>query len=328
MQDMPRERIPGAPEMLVRGVAGVPRQPVRFLRSVPRALPHLDQVVTLRNLPGAHGIASLTRRARRIAPGGRQVLDGPRVVAPHTATTGRISDRRSVAFTTTSLDDVKAIKNSFGVTVNDVVMTIVAGGLRSWLQARGELPAGPLAAMVPVSVRDPDERGAFGNRIAMMIPPVYTDEPDPAMRLQRMHEALSAAKERHRAVPATILQDANHFIPPILLARAARASALYATTHARDAAANLTMSNVPGSRIPQYLAGARLEGHFPLSTIFHGLGLNITVMSYADQLDWGIVCDPHQVGDAQPLITALRDAQAELLALLNKPRAHGSAHAR
>jgi diacylglycerol O-acyltransferase / wax synthase len=316
--DMSHERIPGAPEMFVRGLAGVPRQPIRFLRSLPRALPHLDQVVTLRNLPGVADAAALARRAGRIARNGAdgEVLDGPRVVAPHTMSTGRISDQRSVAFATTPLDEIKAIKNHFGVTVNDVVTAIVAGGLRSWLAERGELPETPLAAMVPVSVRDPDQPGAFGNRIAMMIPPVFTDEPDPAVRLQRTHEAMRAAKERHRAVPATLLQDANHFIPPILLARAARASALYATTRASEAGANLILSNIPGSRDPQYLSGARLEAHFPLSALFHGLGLNVTVVSYDDQMDWGVVCDPEQVGDAWPLSAALREAQAELVALV------------
>src|SRR5581483_3491701 len=169
-----------------------------------------------------------------------------------------------------------------------------AGGMRTWLQKRGDLPDAPLAAMVPISVRDPDQPGAFGNRIAMMIPPVFTDEPDPVQRLTRTHHAMSTAKERHQAVPATLLQDANHFIPPMLLARAARASALVSTSPYRGAAANVLISNIPGSREPQYLAGARLDAHYPLSAIFHGLGLNITIVSYQNQVDWGIAGDPEQ----------------------------------
>jgi WS/DGAT/MGAT family acyltransferase len=314
---MPRERTPTSAEMFVRGLAGLPRQPVRLLRGVPRALPHLDQVVTLRSLPGVARAASLARSAGRLGRNGDVVRD-VRVSAPHTKTSGLISARRSVAFGSTPLDEVKAIKNHFGVTVNDVVMTIVGGGLRAWLDDHDDLPSRPLAAMVPVSVQAPERPGAFGNRIVMMIPPVFTDEPDPMRRLERTHEAMRFLKERHRAVPATLLQDANHFIPPILLARAARVSARVGVRYARDAGANLIVSNIPGSREEQYLAGARLEGHYPLSAIFHGMGLNITVVSYRDQLDWGIVCDPEQSGDAQPLIEALRKAQSELHALVRQ----------
>jgi diacylglycerol O-acyltransferase len=289
---VPCPPLPSRRRMLARGVAGIPRQPVRFAKSFPRALPHLDQVVTLRALPGVSS-----------------------ELAPRTKTTGMISGRRTVAFVTTPLAEIKAIKNHFGVTVNDVVMAVTAGALRGWLDDAGDLPDAPLAAMVPISVRDEGAEGAFGNRIAMMIPPVFTDEPDPVARLRRTHEAMRAAKERHRAVPATLLQDANHFIPPVLLARAARATAVYATSPRRKgAAANLLISNIPGSRDPQYLAGALLEAHYPLSAIFHGFALNVTIVSYGEQVDWGVVADPGQVGDAWPLAARLVAAQQELLA--------------
>ena len=150
--------------------------------------------------------------------------------APRTRFQGSIPPHRRVAFGSLSLDDVKAIKNAAGFTVNDVVMTVCAGALRDWLAARDELPAEPLLTMVPVSVRTPDERGTFGNRISTMIVPLPTDEPDPLARLQRVHEAMRSAKERHRATPATLLQDANHFIPPALLARAARVTSRVAVT--------------------------------------------------------------------------------------------------
>ncbi|MDX6594255.1 MAG: diacylglycerol O-acyltransferase / wax synthase [Gaiellales bacterium] len=310
----PSGGVPGRAEMLARGVAGLPRQPLRFARSFPRALPHLDQVLTLRPIPGIPQAAAAGRRFLPTAGDGA-ILEECTRLAPRTSTTGRISGDRTVAFASTSLAEVKAVKHHFGVTVNDVVMTIVAGALRTWLDARGELPDAPLAAMVPISVRAPEQAGAFGNRIAMMIPPVFTDEPDPARRLQRTHGAMRSAKERHRAVPATLLQDANHFIPPALLARAARASALVASSPRRGAAANVLVSNVPGPREPQYLAGARLVSHYPLSAIFHGLGLNITVVSNGERLDWGIVGDPDQIGDASALAGCLAAAQAETLAL-------------
>ena len=135
-------------------------------------------------------------------------------------------------------------------------MTLCAGALRGWLDERDELPETPLLAMVPVSVRTDDERGSFGNRISTMIVPLPTDEPDPVVRLQRVHEAMRAAKERHRATPATLLQDANHFIPPALFARAARVTSRVAVSERLRAPLNLVISNVPGSPAPLYCAGA------------------------------------------------------------------------
>jgi diacylglycerol O-acyltransferase / wax synthase len=310
------ERQPGRSEMLIRGLAGLPRQPLRFAGSLPRALPHLDQVVTLRPVPGVPAVAAL---ARRLLPGDRSdgaMLDEPGTLAPRTVTTGKISGKRTVAFSSTPLAEVKAIKNHFGVTVNDVVMTIVAGGLRAWLERHHDLPAEPLAAMVPISVQMPDVQEAFGNRIAMMIPPVFTNVADPAERLAQTSAAMRSAKERHKAVPATLLQDANHFIPPVLLARAARAMTIVATSPWRGAAANLLISNIPGAREPQYLAGARLLAHYPLSAIFHGLGLNVTIVSYCGQIDWGIAGDPLQIGDASELLADVVAAQAELVKLV------------
>src|SRR5581483_2630492 len=118
--------VPGRAEMLARGVAGLPRQPVRFARSLPRALPHLDQVLTLRPMPGVPTVARLGRLASRLLPvgGDGALLDEPTTLAPRTRTTGKVSGRRTVAFATTSLDEIKQVKNHFGVSVNDVVMAI------------------------------------------------------------------------------------------------------------------------------------------------------------------------------------------------------------
>jgi hypothetical protein len=150
----------------------------------------------------------------------------------------------------------------------------------------------------------------------MMFPTLPTDEADPLRRLQRVHEAMRAAKERHRAVPATVLQDANHFVPPALFARAARAITLLAARRWTGVSANVLISNIPGSPQPLYMAGARLEAHYPMSAIFHGLGLNMSVLSYRDQMDWGIVGDHDQIDDAWPLVAALREAQDELVTLI------------
>lgn len=313
--------IPGQVSMLGRGLAGMTRQPLRALRSLPRALPHLDTVPTLRSVPGVNALAAGSRRVVRAVPRTRDggVLEGRRLSAPKMALNERISAHRRTAFTRLSLDEVKVIKSTFGVTVNDVVVTVCAGALREWLGARGELPGEPLVAMIPVSVRTREQVGTFGNRVSTMIVEIPTDEADPARRLVRAHAALKNAKERHRAVPATMLQDANNMIPPALFARAARVTALVATRHPSQATVNVVISNVPGSPTPLYIAGAKQEALYPLSAIMDGAALNLTVMSYRGGLDFGLVADRGVTDDLWPLADALGRAQAELLALLPAP---------
>ena len=129
----------------------------------------------------------------------------------------------------------------------------------------------------------------------MMIVPIPTDEPDPRRRLQRTHELLLSAKERHHALPADLLTDATAFIPPAVAALAARTT-MEILGRTRPPL-NLVISNVPGPRIPLYLAGAQLDAHYPVSVVVDGVGLNITVMSYRDHLDFGIVADRDQIDD-------------------------------
>jgi WS/DGAT/MGAT family acyltransferase len=236
--------------------------------------------------------------------------------APRTSVNGAISPHRRAAFTRLSLDEVKQIKAAYGTTVNDVVVATCAGALRDWLGSRGELPARPLVAMIPVSVRTPEQVGTYGNRVSTMRVELPTDEPDAQRRLLRAQAAMRAAKERHQAVPASVLHDANHLVPPPLFGRIASASAFVARSHPRDALMNAAISNVPGSPVPLYLAGARLEALYPISAIMDGGGLNITVMSYCGGLDYGVVVDREQVYDAWKLTAALERAQAELLRLV------------
>lgn len=313
------ERAPSELEMLARGLAGLPRQPVRIARRLPKTLANLDMLPTMRHIPGAAQMASLTRTVgRAIAPrredGG--VLEGRTLHAPRTRFQSAISPYRRVAFGSISLPEVKAIKNEFGCTVNDVVMATCAGAMRTFLESRGELPDEPLLTMVPVSVRTPEQLGTFGNRVSTMIVELPTDEADPRERLMRVHDTMRSAKERHQALPATLLQDANEIIPPALLARASRVTARLAVTRGLQAPVNLIISNVPGSPVPLYLAGARLEAQFPVSAIMDGAGFNITLLSYRDQLDFGIVADREMVHDAWEVIGLLRDAHAELAALV------------
>jgi WS/DGAT/MGAT family acyltransferase len=250
---------------------------------------------------------------RRIVSGSRdgEVLERSSAVAPRTRFNSRVSPHRRFSFGQVPLERIKAVKNELGITVNDVVVAMSASALRSWMLERDELPDDPLVAMVPVSVRTQEQMGTYGNRVSAMFVPIPTDVADPRERLLRSHEVLKTAKDRHRALPAALLQDATQFIPPAIHARATRVVTQLAAAPAMRPALNLVISNVPGPRVPLYCAGARMVANYPYSVITDGVGLNITCMSYQDHVDFGVVVDRDQVDDAWPLMDALHDALAE-----------------
>jgi WS/DGAT/MGAT family acyltransferase len=230
---------------------------------------------------------------------------------PQTRFNGPITPHRRFSFGSLPLDRIKAIKNELGVSVNDVVVTICATAMREYLLARDELPDEPLVSMVPVSVRTPEQMGTFGNRVSAMIVPIPTDEPDHRQRLLKAHETLKSAKTRHKAIPATLMQDITQFIPPAVHALASRTTMQLAASMGRPML-NLVISNVPGPPMPLYMAGAQLQAHFPVSVIIDGVGLNITCMSYRDHVDFGVVVDREMVGDAWEFMDLLRTALEEL----------------
>jgi diacylglycerol O-acyltransferase / wax synthase len=316
----PGDRKPGDLEMLARGLLGVPRYPLRLLRSVPRALPNIDEVPQLSGIPGLKAAGRVAKTAERVLGAGQGVVGHSDLVPPRTSFNGRVSPHRRFAFGQLSLDAVKAIKNHHGVTVNDVVVSLCAGAVRRWLIEHHELPAEPLVAQIPVSVRTEEQYGTYGNRILIMSAPLFTNEADPVKRLALTHDALAEMKERHKALPAELLQDANQFVPPAVFSRAARLTFTLAASQRGRPAWNLVVSNVPGPQFPLYLAGARLEANYPVSVVTDGLGLNITVMSYLGHLDFGIVADREQMPDLWSLIDFLREELATL-----EPRPAGAA---
>jgi diacylglycerol O-acyltransferase len=312
------DRVPSDVEMAGRGAFGMLRQPLRAARSLPATLPHLTELPGIAALPGGPLLSKTVGRVRSaFTQQDPSVLEATTARAPKTPFNGSISPHRRFAFGQLSLDTVKALKNEVGCTVNDIVVALCAGAVREWLLERDALPDEPLVAMVPVSVRTEEHQGAYGNRISMMIVPIATDEPEPLRRLERTHELLLAAKERHGALPASLLTDATAFIPPAVAALAARTT-MDILGRTRPPL-NLVISNVPGSRSPLYLAGARLEANYPVSVVVDGVGLNITVMSYLDHLDFGIVADRDQVDDAWSLLEGLRHALDELTEAVQQP---------
>jgi diacylglycerol O-acyltransferase / wax synthase len=319
-EEKPGDTAPGQLELLARGLLGVPRYPIRLLGSVPRALPNVEEVPSLGGIPGLRTAGRAVTGAQRVL-GRRRVVGHHDLVPPRTSFNGRVSAHRRFVFTQLPLDEFKEVKNAFGFTVNDVVVSISAGTVRRWLIKHKELPAEPLVAQVPVSVRTEEQRGTFGNRILLMTAPLFTNIYDPVTRLQRTHEALAEMKERHRALPADLLRDANQFVPPALFSRAARLTFSLSSSKRGRPAWNLVVSNVPGPQIPLYMAGARLEQQYPISVITDGMGLNITVMSYLGQMDFGIVADREQMPDVWSLTEWLRESLEELKPPVKRPSA-------
>ena len=315
-QPLKAGRRPSQTEMLARAVIGLPRYPWRLARSIPSAIPNLEDT-QLAAIPGAATLGRFVSLLQsRFA--GTERVERTDLKTPKTSFNTRISPHRRFAFGQLDLDRVKAVKSAYGVTVNDVIVTICAGAVRRWLKEHHELPQAPLVAQIPVSVRTTEQAGTYGNRILMLGAPLFTDIKDPIERLRRTSEELQVMKDRHRALPAQLLQDVNHFIPPALFSRAARATFRLATSVGRPQW-NLVISNVPGPQFPLYCAGARLVAHYPVSVITDGIGLNITAMSYDGHVDVGIIADRDQMPDVWQLIGWLDDSLAELEKAIDLP---------
>jgi diacylglycerol O-acyltransferase / wax synthase len=300
------EAEPGAAQLLARSAASLATNPVRAARvsaDIVRSLPALVSSPARPWLPLIDRF--VLRRDRGV------ILSAPPLIAPATPFNKNIGPHRRWAFTSVPLNDVKAIKNAAGVTVNDVVMAICAGALRTWLQKHDALPEGPLVAAVPVSIRTEEQKGTHGNRVSSVMASLPTHLADPASRLQAAHEAMRAAKEQHNALPADLLTDIAQFSMPALANQAYRLASRLRLLE-RIPPFNLFVSNVPGPIVDLYLCGARLDGVYPLSAIADGQGLNLTVLGSNGKLNFGALADRELVPDVDLIIDALKDEVAAL----------------
>jgi WS/DGAT/MGAT family acyltransferase len=278
-----------------------PVQTVRITNEIIRVVPTLAPALS--GFVG--GLLGLNR-------GDGEIIASTPGRAPATPFNGPVTQHRRFAFRSVDLDSVKAVKNAFGVSVNDVVMAMCAGALRRWLADHGALPEQPLIAMIPVSVRDPASKGALGNKVSAMLATLPTNADDPGRRLEIVHAATKLAKSQQAAIPQGLVDQISDFAPPALTARAARVVFATGLLH-RLPPFNLTISNVPGPNVPVYLCGAKLLAHYPVSVITDGQGLNITVIGYLGQLHFGLVSCRELVPDIDVLAGYLAD---ELEALL------------
>jgi WS/DGAT/MGAT family acyltransferase len=289
--DRVTEQAPSAVEMLLRSavsLAGHPARGVRMTYHLARSLPGLATTAALPRIPG---LDRFFGRESSVLLGTSTGLR-----APVTPFNKPIGPHRRWAFRSVPFEDVRAVKNASGITVNDVVMALCAGALRRWLDDHDALPEAPLISAVPVSVRTDEQAGTGGNRVSMMMAALPTNLDDPAERLQASHEAMRAAKEQHGAMPADLLTDVAQFAMPALAGQAARVAARLRLLE-RISPFNLIISNVPGPNVDLYYAGAKLLRYYPLSAIAEGQGLNITVMSYGGALHFGLIADRDLVPD-------------------------------
>ena len=292
--------------LAARAVVDAPARTVRSIGNVAGALGHLDQSPVLRSIPGVQELARIARRD----------LQAAGLHAPRTRFNARLSGTRSNGFGSVSLDEVKMVKRHLGVTVNDVVLAACAGAVRRRLLAAGELPDEPLVAYVPVSVRLPENRFGYGNAITSIVAPLPTHLADPRERVAYVHDVMKRAKDRSQEAPPSLLSDVNDAIPTMMFGLAARGVMDLISSPLVRPPVNLIVSNVPGPPVALKLLGAPLLAHYPLSLIFDGLALNITVVSYQNNMDIGIVGDAQAVADVPELVDELRAEFAELTRLV------------
>jgi diacylglycerol O-acyltransferase len=293
------ERIPSGLELMAHAVVARSTRPLEITLDVIRTGYRVLNVRRIRV-----GSGGRSRRAKAALP----------LSSPRTSFNTALTRRRSVSFTAVGLDDVKRVKNATGTTVNDVVLALCTGALRSFLSAGDELPDRPLVAVVPVSVR-PDTGAPKGsNHVSSMFVQLPVDLDQPIERLLAIQEGTKGAKEEHHALGADTLQNwAEHSTPNVFATAARLYSRMRLADHHRPIA-NLVISNVPGPDFPLYLAGAELASGFPLGPVMDGMGLNITIMSYRGVLYWGIIACPECIPKLWNLTAAIPLALDELLA--------------
>lgn len=275
------DRIPGPPQVLGRAMFDLARRPRRMLKFQRRLAEELFRV----------GRSADDRRELR-----GFVQGVPRTPFNHAITANRRFTWRSF-----ELSEVKAIKTALGCTVNDVVMAMSAGALRQYLIEHDALPDEPLVAMIPVSIRTGEEEDPWTNRVSSLFAAIPTDEAEPADRVAAIGKTMQESKHRFDLLPADLLVDVASLAPGILAQQAARIAMNPRVAESVPQPANVTISNVPGPRDLLKLGDAPVRHYVPVSTVVDGQGLNITVQSYCDTLDLGLVSCRELVPDLDHL---------------------------
>jgi diacylglycerol O-acyltransferase len=287
---------PGDLELLARAVGHLALSPLRLGRLAGRSLLHGRRALALLQ-PG-----EIARTLRG---------------APRLKLNGRIGSRRAFATASVPLDAVKAVGQELGVTINDVVLALTSTALRHYLSSVNELPAEPLVFTCPVSTRQGEDL-ALGNQVTLMNVSCATNPENPVDRLLCIHADARKSKQRARAMTdvarAVGAADLGDAIPPALVHLGLRTAMSWSSLIPLPC--NVLVSNVPGPPVPLYAAGARIEAMYPLSLLASGQGLNVTVLSFIDRLDFGFTADPDLVEDLWMIAHGVPLALAELQAAL------------
>ena len=282
---------PGAAELIASGVRGAVRAGLELAEGAVDALAHPDRALA---------------RAREAAEGIGEIIWAGLNPSPETPLNVPIGPHRRFYGIGNRLEDFKTVKNAFGGTVNDVVLAVVTGALRTFLISRGRRTAGcELRALVPVSVRAENDRGEIGNRIVVMRGPLPVYIADPLQRLRFVTQAMNGLKESKQALGAEVIAGAQNFAPPTILAQASRLN--FSTR-----LFNLIVTNVPGPQFPLYVLGREMVEVFPVAFLPENHALAIAIMSYNGQMNFGLLGD----FDALPDLDQIRSNIAEELATL------------
>lgn len=288
---------PGVLDVALHTATGLVSWPLNLTRVVPSAVKAVSRLISHR--------------------AGEQDTSGGAVpfVAPRAPFNGRITANRVVAYADVALADVKRIKAlAGGPTFNDVVVAVCGGALRRYLLGSGQLPDSSLIAVVPVSVRGTDDTSA--NAVSAMFTTLATDTDDPRERLAAVRQANAVAKGTQAAVGDALLMQAAELAPPTVTTVLARAYSGLRLADLHPVVHNVVLSNVPGPPIPIYLDGATVVGLYPLGPVLEGPGLNITVVSYADRVDVGLIACKDRLPDLDRLAACIPAAVEELLEAL------------
>jgi WS/DGAT/MGAT family acyltransferase len=303
-------REPSTVELLAAGLRGAVRAGFELAGGVVEALTHPD-----------HALAGV----REAAEGVGEIVWAGLNPAPPTPLNVDIGPHRRFVGIASSLDDFKLVKNAFGGTVNDVVLAVVAGALRSFLISRGVRTEGvELRALVPVSVRAQDEHHELGNRIVAMRGPLPVYISDPVQRLRFVREAMDGLKESKQALGAEVIASAQNFAPPTILAQASRLN--FSTR-----LFNLIVTNVPGPQFPLYVLGRKMLEVYPVAFLPEHHALAVAIMSYNGQMNFGLLGDFDALSDIESvgewiaeelalLVSLARDASAPSPAQPKPPR--------
>ncbi|WP_297926783.1 wax ester/triacylglycerol synthase family O-acyltransferase [uncultured Agitococcus sp.] len=224
--------------------------------------------------------------------------------APRSILNQRVSGSRRFAAQSYSLPRIKAIGKKLGVTINDVVMAMCAGALRTYLLDLNALPAKPLIAMVPMSLRRDDSDS--GNQITMILANLGTHLADPLARVDVIHRSVQNAKDRFCRMTQSEIMAYSALVYSIAGLN------LLTGIAPKLQAFNVVISNVPGPKEPMYWNGALLDGFYPVSIVLDGMALNITLTSYVDRLEFGLIACRKALPSMQRLLAYLEDSLNEL----------------